>query len=204
MQISVATYVSDRPIFRQNAQKPQGVPWGGSLVGCGLLAVSTCRKPNTGCNHPATGMGFVRDEPTQRPYLRGQDRITLYRTPSLWNSNSRSGLMMLNSSRPNSRNPSIIAEHSSSFSGLGFFSRFTVVFLRSACLAFFAPAWSSLGSSYNFSPRSIALSSSINSIASSRLMFKDFISFWIFSSTLSSPFCTIIIAQTWEFVKCYL
>ena len=119
MQISVATYVSDRPIFRQNAQKPQGVPWGGSLVGCGLLAVSTCRKPNTGCNHPATGMGVVRDNPTQKPYLRGQDRITLYRTPSLWNSNSRSGLMMLNSSRPNSRNPSIIAEHSSSFSGLG-------------------------------------------------------------------------------------
>jgi hypothetical protein len=34
-------------------------------------------------------------------------------------------------------------------------------------------------------------------------MFKDFISFWIFSSKLSSPFCTIIIAQTWEFVKCY-
>ena len=203
MQISVATYVSDRPIFVQNAQRPKGVPLG--LLFGPLCCDASLRQGAPLLSRTAldTGMGVVRDNPTQKPYLRGQDRITLYRTPSLWNSNSRSGLMMLNSSRPNSRNPSIIAEHNSSFSGLGFFSRFTVVFLRSACLAFFAPAWSSLGSSYNFSPRSIALSSSINSIASSRLMFKDFISFWIFSSKLSSPFCTIIIAQTWEFVKCY-
>ena len=28
MQISVATYVSDRPIFMQNAQRPKGVPLG--------------------------------------------------------------------------------------------------------------------------------------------------------------------------------
>ena len=83
MQISVA-HACERPAdFRQNAQKPQGVPWGSSLVGCGLLAVSTCRKPNTGCNHPATGMGVDRLDPTQRAYLRGQASVTLYLTPSL-------------------------------------------------------------------------------------------------------------------------
>ena len=135
-----------------------------------------------------TGMGFVWDEPTQRPYLRGHASVTLYLTPSLWKINSRSGLRISNSPTPNSRKPSIIAEQISSFSGLGFFSRLTSVFLRSACLAFFAPAWSSLGSSNNFAPRSISLSSSISSIASSRLMFSDFISFWIFSSNDFIPF----------------
>ena len=35
-------------------------------MGCGLLAVSTCRKPNTGYNHPATGMEVDRLDPTQR------------------------------------------------------------------------------------------------------------------------------------------
>ena len=188
MQISVA-HARERPAdFRQNAQRPKGVPLG--LLFGPLCCPPGVHIPNGLLSRTAldTGMGFVRDEPTQRPYLRGHASVTLYLTPSLWKTNSRSALRISNCSTPNSRKPSIIAEQISSFSGLGFLSRLTSVFLRSACRAFFAPACSSGSSSYNFSPLSIRLSSSISSMASSRLIPRDFINFAIFSSIGFIPF----------------
>ena len=125
---------------------------------------------------PNSGRG-VRPRPAEKPlpYLRGADRTTLYFIPLQVNKNSRSGLT-ISTSVASTLSPacsmSVVIAHTrasmrnrlSSFSlrslGLG-------VSVRSACLAFFAPAWSSGASSKSFAPLSISLSVAITSAISS-------------------------------------
>ena len=71
MQISVA-HARERPAdFRQNAQRPKGVP-------LGVIFGPLCRPPGVHIPNGLlsrtaldTGMGFARGEPTQRPLLAG-------------------------------------------------------------------------------------------------------------------------------------
>ena len=121
------------------------------------------------------------------PYLRGQDSVTLYFFPAHTNKNSRSGFTISTKLHIGcSFNTSVKSSIKPSFTESLAFSLLVGVLrgLLSAFVAALAAFFCSAVSSKSFSPLSIALSSSMRAIASSRLRSRFFISLEIVSSIL--------------------